>query len=159
MSVLRLNYTSTYHSWWASERLDMIRTAFTFTRFHLVIHYLHTIVILPIITTQWITLFSPFSVKGQFHINLMLMRKWGHWLYKTDACFHFSFSDIKLNRPRSGHKNVQSDHQILVAPSTRSPWSHYQILMHFQVKFNPGIWWPEYRDLVTGARGSGNRSY
>ena len=96
-------------------------------------------------------LWYTYFLKGHVHINLMFMRKWGHWICKTDACFHFSFSDIKLNRPRSGHKNVQSDHQILVAPITRSLCSDYQILMHFQIKFNAGIWWPEHRDLVARA--------
>ena len=34
-------------------------------------------------------------LKSQFHISLMMMRKWGHCLYKIEACFNFSISHIK----------------------------------------------------------------
>ena len=66
-------------------------------------------------------------VKGHVNIKPTLIQKWGQWFTETGSAFNLYFFHIKSKWPLSGHKLIQPDYQILVAPVTKSSYSGYQI--------------------------------
>ena len=66
----------------------------------------------------------PSLVKGHVNIKSKLIQK---WFTETGSDFTLYFFHIKSKWPLSGHKLLQPDYQILVAPVTKSSYSGYQI--------------------------------